>query len=157
MAISASTAYTLRQPVGLFGLIGGFLHRRRPPDLDGLGRGQHRHVYSAAPADGRTVATGLAALAWTAASAFALRGVALLPMFFAHVHNAGQIVRPRSRSRTPLPSLPPPRSTCGGTSLTHRQAPHQPTPSTERLPVQARTAPAGHQLPLPARGPARRR
>ncbi|MGW6841310.1 hypothetical protein [Streptomyces sp. NPDC054958] len=48
------------------------------------------HQY-ATPADGRTIATGLAALAWTAASAFALRGFSLRPSVL--INNAAPTVR----------------------------------------------------------------
>ncbi|MFE7676302.1 hypothetical protein ACFU5N_29345 [Streptomyces albidoflavus] len=41
-------------------------------------------VHSAAPADGRTLATGHVVLAWTAAPAFALRGLSLRPSLFTH-------------------------------------------------------------------------
>nr|WP_237529030.1 YbfB/YjiJ family MFS transporter [Streptomyces sp. SID5469] len=43
-------------------------------------------VWSASPADGRTVATGIAVLAWTIASVFALRGLSLRPV----IHTAFQ-------------------------------------------------------------------
>ncbi|MER5781274.1 hypothetical protein ABT104_06030 [Streptomyces mobaraensis] len=41
--------------------------------------------------DGRTIATGLA---WTVASAFALRGLTLRPAVFPHTHNAGHQIDP---------------------------------------------------------------
>ncbi|MGY5031279.1 hypothetical protein ACWC9U_10175 [Streptomyces sp. 900116325] len=44
------------------------------------------HQY-ASPATGRTLATGLAALTWAAASTLALRGLTLRPSSFEHVHN----------------------------------------------------------------------
>jgi hypothetical protein len=61
-------------------------------------------VYSAAPAEGRTIATGLAVLAWTAASAVALRGLTLRPTVFTHTHNAGHQIEPHIH--LPAPAAP---------------------------------------------------
>ncbi|MFD4032626.1 hypothetical protein ACFWVP_19420 [Streptomyces sp. NPDC058637] len=62
-------------------------------------------VHSAAPADGRTIATGLAALAGTAASTLALRGLTLRPTVFTHIHNAGHDIAPQIH--LPAPAAPP--------------------------------------------------
>jgi hypothetical protein len=106
LAISASTVYTLWQLVGLFGLVGGFLRSSGARlTWTAWGAASIAMVYSAAPADGRTVATGVAVLAWTVASAFALRGLTLRPMFFTHVHNAGHQLKPCIH--LPAPANPP--------------------------------------------------
>lgn len=52
-------------------------------------------IWSATPADSRVVATGIAVLAWTAASALALRGLSLRPVV--HNHNAAPVFQPEFR------------------------------------------------------------
>ncbi|MCM2424199.1 hypothetical protein [Streptomyces sp. RKAG293] len=95
LQISASTVYTLWQIVGLFGLVGGFFRSSGARlTWTAWGAASIAMVYSSAPADGRTIATGLAVLAWTATSAFALRGLTLRPTFFTHIHNAGHQIEP---------------------------------------------------------------
>jgi hypothetical protein len=65
---------------------------------------EHRHFPSrASPTDGRTLATGIAVLAWTIASAFALRGLSLHPSVF--IHNAAPQIRPENH--VPVPAEPP--------------------------------------------------
>jgi hypothetical protein len=95
LQVSASTVYTLWQMVGLFGLIGGFLRSSGARlTWTAWGAASTAMVYSAAPTGGRTIATGLAVLAWTAASAVALRGLSLRPVVFTHVHNAAPAFEP---------------------------------------------------------------
>ncbi|MFB8415330.1 hypothetical protein ACFC63_07430 [Streptomyces albidoflavus] len=95
LPISASTVYTVWQAIGLFGLVGGFFRSSGARlTWTAWGAASIAMVYSAAPADGRTIATGLAVLAWTAASALALRGLTLRPTFFTHIHNAGHQIEP---------------------------------------------------------------
>ncbi|MFJ3519825.1 hypothetical protein [Streptomyces sp. NPDC090131] len=90
LPISASTVYTVWQLVGLFGLIGGFLRSSGARlTWTAWGAASIAMVWSAAPHDARTIATGLAALAWTTASAAALRGLTLRPTRLTHIHNAG--------------------------------------------------------------------
>ncbi|MEU0992341.1 hypothetical protein [Streptomyces sp. NPDC005953] len=98
LPISASTVW---QIVGLFGLVGGFFRSSSGARLTwtAWGAASIAMVYSAAPADGRTIAT---ALAWTAASAFALRGLTLRPAFF--IHNAGHQIEPHLH--LPAPAVP---------------------------------------------------
>ncbi|MEV5605746.1 hypothetical protein AB0L33_30350 [Streptomyces sp. NPDC052299] len=99
LPISASTVYTVWQTVGLFGLVGGFFRSSGARiTWTAFGACSIAMVYSAAPADGRTIATGLAVLAWTAASAFALRGLTLRPSVF--IHNAAPSIENR-------PEIPP--------------------------------------------------
>jgi len=105
LQVSASTVYTLWQVVGLFGLIGGFFRSSGARlTWTAWGAASIAMVWSAAPVDGRTIATGLAALAWTAASAFALRGLTLRPTIFTHIHNAGHQIEPHNH--LPAPAAP---------------------------------------------------
>ncbi|WP_328765393.1 MULTISPECIES: hypothetical protein [unclassified Streptomyces] len=110
LPISASTVYTVWQAVGFFGLVGGFFRSSGARlTWTAFGASSIAMVYSAAPADGRTIATGLAVLAWTAASAFALRGLTLRPTFFTHIHNAGHQIEPHIH--LPAPAAPPAEET----------------------------------------------
>jgi hypothetical protein len=95
LQISASTVYTLWQVVGLAGLIGGAF-RSTGARLTWIawGAASIAMVHSAAPAGGRTIATALAVLAWTAASTLALRGLSLRPVLFTHIHNAAPAFEP---------------------------------------------------------------
>jgi hypothetical protein len=105
LQISASTVYRLWQIVGLFGLIGGaFRSTGARLTWVSWGAASVAMVYSAAPAGGRTIATALAVLAWTAASALALRGLSLRPTVFTHIHNA----TPAFESHLHLPALAAP-------------------------------------------------
>ncbi|MCD9146062.1 hypothetical protein [Streptomyces albireticuli] len=106
LPISASTVYTVWQVTGLFGLLGGFLRSSGAClTWTAWGAASIAMVWSATPADGRTIATGMAVLAWTAASAFALRGLSLRPAVFTQVHNAGARVEPHLH--LPAPVTPP--------------------------------------------------
>lgn len=81
LAVSSSAVYILWQLVGWFGLIGGFIGATGARiTWTCWGAGSVLAVWSAAPADGRTVATGIAVLAWTIASTLALRGLSLRPV-----------------------------------------------------------------------------
>ncbi|MFH9298839.1 hypothetical protein [Streptomyces sp. NPDC017520] len=106
LPISASTVYTVWQAVGLFGLVGGFFRSSGARiTWTAFGACSIAMVYSAAPADGRTIATGLAVLAWTAASAFALRGLTLRPSLF--IHNAVPNIEIRPEIHVSAPAAPP--------------------------------------------------
>jgi hypothetical protein len=106
LQISASTVYTLWQIVGLFGLIGGFFRSTGARlTWTAWGAGSIAMVYSAAPAGGRTIATALAVLAWTAASTLALRGLSLRPVLFTHIHNATPAFEPHLH--LPAPTAAP--------------------------------------------------
>jgi hypothetical protein len=73
--------------VGLFGLVGGFFHSTGARVTYTLwGAVSIGMVWSASPDGGRTVAAGIAVLAWTIASVFALRGLCLRPV----IHTAFQ-------------------------------------------------------------------
>ncbi|MEU3907287.1 hypothetical protein AB0F20_26280 [Streptomyces goshikiensis] len=105
LPITGATVYTVWQLVGLFGLIGGFARSSGARiTWTAWGAASIAMVHSAAPADGRTIATGLALLAWTAASAFALRGLTLRPAFFTHIHNDGHQIEPHIH--LPAPAAP---------------------------------------------------
>ncbi|MCT2547383.1 hypothetical protein [Streptomyces atratus] len=110
LPISASTIYTVWQVVGLFGLIGGFLRSSGARlTWTAWGAASIAMVYSTTPADGRTIATGLAALAWTAASALALRGLTLRPSLF--IHNTAPGIELRPEIHVPAPVAPPAEGT----------------------------------------------
>lgn len=105
LPISASTVYTLWQIVGLFGLAGGFFRSSGARiTWTAWGAASVAMVYSAAPADGRTIATGLAVLAWTAASALALHGLTLRPSLF--IHTASPSIDIRPEIHVPAPAAP---------------------------------------------------
>ncbi|MFD8474873.1 hypothetical protein ACFV2E_22900 [Streptomyces globisporus] len=81
LSVSASAVYTFWQLVGWFGLIGGFIGTTGARiTWTCWGASSVLAVWSAAPADGRTIATGIAVLAWTIASTLALRGLSLRPV-----------------------------------------------------------------------------
>ncbi|MFD5413485.1 hypothetical protein [Streptomyces nojiriensis] len=101
LPISASTVWQL---VGIFGLIGGFARSSGARiTWTAWGAASIAMVWDAAPDEGRTIVTGLAVLAWTAASALALRGLTLRPAFFTHIHNAGHQIEPHIH--LPAPAL----------------------------------------------------
>jgi hypothetical protein len=78
LTVSGSAVYAFWQMTGLFGLIGGFIGSTGARITWTVwGASSAAAVWSAAPADGRTVATGIAVLAWTVASTLALRGLSL--------------------------------------------------------------------------------
>ncbi|MGP3637136.1 hypothetical protein ACTU45_27975 [Streptomyces sp. 24-1644] len=106
LQISASAIYTVWQLTGLFGLIAGFAGSTGARlTWTAWGAANIAMTYSAAPADGRTIAAGLAVLAWTAASTLALRGLTLCPTFITHIHNAGHQIEPHIH--LPAPAAPP--------------------------------------------------
>ncbi|MFE4540664.1 hypothetical protein ACFRKB_37300 [Streptomyces scopuliridis] len=107
LPISASTIYTLWQLVGIFGLVGGFLRSSGARlTWTAWGAASIATVYSAAPADGRTIATGLAVLAWTAASALALRGLTLRPQILTAVHTGAPQITVQPEIHVPAPASP---------------------------------------------------
>ncbi|MET8751325.1 hypothetical protein ABZW32_14685 [Streptomyces sp. NPDC004667] len=108
LPVQGSTVYTIWQLVGLFGLIGGFARISGARlTWTAWGVASIAMVYSAAPADGRPIATGFAVLAWTAASALALRGLSLRPAFFTHIHNAGHQIKPHIHLPAPAAEAAP--------------------------------------------------
>ncbi|MFG2463344.1 hypothetical protein ACGFWE_40715 [Streptomyces sp. NPDC048523] len=83
ITVSGSAVYTFWQLTGLFGLIGGFAGNTGARITWTIwGAASIAAVWSAAPADGRTIATGIAVLVWTIASALALRGLSLRPVIY---------------------------------------------------------------------------
>ncbi|GAB2606817.1 hypothetical protein GCM10027168_44570 [Streptomyces capparidis] len=105
LPISASTVYTLWAATGWACLILGCLTRSNGVRLTwtAWGAAGVAMVWSSTSAPGRTIATGIAVLAWTAASTFALRGLNLRPRVFAHIHNAGPEIRPEIHIPAPTP------------------------------------------------------
>ncbi|MEV6123042.1 hypothetical protein AB0M23_21415 [Streptomyces sp. NPDC052077] len=84
LPVAPAALYAFWQLTGLLGLIGGFLGNAGARITWTLfGTGSLAMVWSGTPAGGRAAATGLAALMWALASAFALRGLTLRPI----VHN----------------------------------------------------------------------
>jgi hypothetical protein len=78
LAVSSSALYACWQLAGLAGLIGGFARSTGARIIWALwGLSSISMVWAASPVGGRTVATGIAALAWTLASTSALRGLSL--------------------------------------------------------------------------------
>ncbi|MFI6530242.1 hypothetical protein [Streptomyces uncialis] len=81
LAVDASTAHTLWQITGLVGLAGGFLRITAARTLWITWAGASiAMIWQAAPDTGRTVATGIAVLAWILASTVALRGLTVRPV-----------------------------------------------------------------------------
>ncbi|MGW2841839.1 hypothetical protein ACWCWD_29140 [Streptomyces sp. NPDC001493] len=108
LPITASTVYTLWQVVGLFGLVGGFFRSSGARlTWTAWGAVSIAMVHSATPADGRTIATGLAVLAWAAASTLALRGLTLRTALFVHTEAPTIDIRPEIHVPTPpAPGVP---------------------------------------------------
>ncbi|CQR59386.1 hypothetical protein [Streptomyces leeuwenhoekii] len=79
LPVAASTVYTLWLLTGITGLVLGFLTRNNGVRAmwTAWGAATVFMVWTATPATSRPVAAGLAALAWTLLSAFALRGLTL--------------------------------------------------------------------------------
>ena len=110
LTISASTVYTLWQLIGLFGLIGGFCRSTGARlTWTAWGAASIAAVWSATPADSRVIATTIAALAWTAASTLALRGLSLRPSSLVHIHNTAPEIRNEIHPQIhiPAPTNPP--------------------------------------------------
>ncbi|MFI1458675.1 hypothetical protein [Streptomyces roseus] len=105
------------QLTGLLCLVGGFLGNAGASIARLLfGIGTLAMIWSAAPAGGRSTATGLAALVWALASIFALRGLTLRPIVHNHPPQyqlnpdppARHTPLPYPGRRRPLPRQPPP-------------------------------------------------
>jgi hypothetical protein len=112
LPISGSTVYTLWALTGAAALVLGFVTRGNGWRMTWVlwGAASIGMVWSSSPADGRTIATGLAVLAWSMASAFALRGINLRPRVFADIHNAApQITITNPPSETPDNVTPLPK------------------------------------------------
>ncbi|MFE5096657.1 hypothetical protein ACFRCI_41685 [Streptomyces sp. NPDC056638] len=116
LPISASTVYTLWQVTGLFSLIAGFITRSNGIRLTWLAWGCAgiAMVWTTTADTSRTVATAIAVLAWTIASAFALRGLNLRPRVFSSVHTGAPQI-------TVQPQIHIPAQPDGGTPDNVRQ------------------------------------
>ncbi|MFA0845508.1 hypothetical protein [Streptomyces rochei] len=104
LTVAPAALYAFWQLAGLLGLIGGFFGNagaRIAWTLWGLA--SLAMIWSAAPAGGRAAATGLAALMWAFASAFALRGLTLRPI----VHNHPPQFNPELHLHATLPAPSP--------------------------------------------------
>ncbi|MEU4729641.1 hypothetical protein [Streptomyces sp. NPDC023588] len=81
LPVSGAAVYTFWQLAGAFGLIGGFIGATGARlTWTVWGAATVLVVWTTPPADGRTVATAIAVLAWTIASTAALRGWSLRPV-----------------------------------------------------------------------------
>ena len=116
LPISASTVYTLWQLTGLLSLIAGFITRSNGVRLtwSAWGFAGIAMVWTTTPDTSRTVATAIAVLAWTLASALALRGLNLRPRVFADIHTGAPQV-------TVQPQIHIPAQPDGGTPDNVRQ------------------------------------
>lgn len=105
LAVSSSALYACWQLAGLVGLIGGFARSTGARIIwAAWGTASIAMVWSASPTGGRTVATGIAALAWTLASTSALRDLSLrrsAPVFQPQF-------RPELHLHAPVPPPAPP-------------------------------------------------
>ncbi|WP_148592107.1 hypothetical protein [Streptomyces sp. WAC01526] len=79
LSVAASTVYTLWLLTGIVGLVLGYLSRNNGVRAmwSGWGAATVFMVWTTTPKAGRPVAAGLAVLAWTFLSAFAMRGLTL--------------------------------------------------------------------------------
>ncbi|MGA4960381.1 hypothetical protein [Streptomyces lavendulocolor] len=81
LPVPGSAVYAFWQFAGLIGLVGGFIGSAGARILwTGCGLATVAVVWSATPDGNRTLAVGIAALAWALASIFALRGLSLRPV-----------------------------------------------------------------------------
>ncbi|MFE5560285.1 hypothetical protein [Streptomyces sp. NPDC056544] len=81
LPVSGAAIYTFWQLTGLLGLIGGFIGATGARlTWTVWGAATVAVVWTTTPANGRTVATAIAVLAWTIASTLALRGWSLRPV-----------------------------------------------------------------------------
>jgi len=88
LPISGSTVYTLWALTGAAAWVLGSVTRGNGWRMTWVlwGAGSVFMVWSASPAQGRIIATGVAVLAWSMASALALRGINLRPRVYANVN-----------------------------------------------------------------------
>lgn len=115
LPVAAPTVHAAWQAIGLFGLVGGFFYNTGARiTFTVWGCASLAMVWSATPADSRVIATGLAALGWAMASAFALRGLSLRPV----VHNhpaAAPVIQPQIRPELHIhATIPAPAPTSDG-------------------------------------------
>ncbi|MEE6269155.1 hypothetical protein V2E29_26405 [Streptomyces diastatochromogenes] len=89
LPLTASSVFAIWMGVGLGSAVLAWLTGAVGARLTWIAHGicSVAMVWDASPAAGRTVATALAALAWTIGSLFALRGLSLRPLINIHNHN----------------------------------------------------------------------
>ncbi|WP_232791089.1 hypothetical protein [Streptomyces kanasensis] len=105
LPVAPAALYAFWQLTGLIGLVGGFFGNAGARIAWLLfGIGSLAMIWTAAPADGRAAATGLAALMWALAGIFALRGLTLRPI----VHNYPPQFNPALYLHATLPAPTPP-------------------------------------------------
>lgn len=104
LPVAASTVYTLWLLTGIVGLVLGYLSRNNGVRAMWVGHGAATvfMVWTATPATSRPVAAGLAVLAWTFLSAFAMRGLTLRRRVVAG-RPAKVTVRPEIHVLVPVP------------------------------------------------------
>ncbi|MFJ6000347.1 hypothetical protein [Streptomyces sp. NPDC092370] len=115
LPVAASTVYTLWLLTGITGLVLGYLTRNNGVRGMWAGHGAATvfMVWTATPATSRPVAAGLAVLAWTLLSAFAMRGLTLRRRVIGRP--AKVTVRPEIHVPVPVPAAPAeqhPHSSC---------------------------------------------
>ncbi|MFE2943400.1 hypothetical protein ACFXKG_30755 [Streptomyces sp. NPDC059255] len=87
LPVTATTAYAAWQAVGASAFVLGFLRSTGARlTWTAWGAATVAMVWHGTPEPGRQVAAGIAVLAWTTASALALRGLNLRPRVFADIH-----------------------------------------------------------------------
>ncbi|MEV7657926.1 hypothetical protein AB0O39_27630 [Streptomyces anulatus] len=110
LPVSGTAVYTFWQLAGAVGLIGGFIGATGARlTWTAWGAATTWAVWTTTPVDGRTIATAITILAWTAASTLALRGLSLRPVVNNFIPPAPasqpQIeIRPELRIPAPAPA-----------------------------------------------------
>ncbi|WP_103529705.1 hypothetical protein [Streptomyces sp. SM12] len=107
LPIPDTTVYALWQITGTAAFAGAFLTRSNGLRITWIawGAATIAMVWIATPDPSRTIATGIALLAWTTASTLALRGIHLRPQVFNSVHSAPKI---DARPQVHIPAQPDP-------------------------------------------------
>lgn len=108
LAVEASTVYTLWLLTGIVGLVLGYLSRNNGVRAmwTAWGAATVWMVWTATPATSRPVAAGLAVLAWTFLSAFAMRGLTLRRPVGRPARPAKVAVRPEIHVHVPAQAAP---------------------------------------------------
>jgi hypothetical protein len=105
LPVSASTVYTLWAVTGAAAWVLGFITRGTGWRMTWVlwGSASVAMVWENSPAAGRTIATGIAVLAWSMASAFALRGIHLRPQVSTSITNPAPQFAPVVNIPAPVP------------------------------------------------------
>lgn len=106
LPVAASTVYTLWLLTGIVGLVLGYLFRNNGVRAlwSGWGAATVFMVWVATPQAGRPIAAGLAVLAWTFLSAFAMRGLTLRRRVGRPARPARVSVKPEIHVHVPAPA-----------------------------------------------------